>query len=77
LSRSNSPDLEDAGTEQMANGYQKFHIEAPIIPHEFSAMRSRPSGTLPEKLDAMPAERAAKVAEEVKEAITPFFRDEE
>jgi hypothetical protein len=39
-------------------------------------MRSGTSGTLREKLDAMPADLRLKIANEVKEAVAEFFPDE-
>ena len=38
-------------------------------------MRSATSGTLREKLNAVPADVRLKIASEVKEAVTEFFSD--
>lgn len=68
--------LKEAGAEQIRERLLEFHIEAPISPDEFWEMRSRTSGTLREKLGAMPADKRGQIAAEVKEAVAPFFSDE-
>jgi ubiquinone/menaquinone biosynthesis C-methylase UbiE len=68
--------LKVAGAEQVRERLLKFHIEALITRDEFWKMRSGTSGTLREKLDAMPAEKREQIAAEVKDAIAPFFPDE-
>jgi hypothetical protein len=54
----------------------KFNIEAPISRDEFWKMRSGTSGTLREKLDAMPGDMRVEIANEVREAIAEFFPNE-
>jgi len=68
--------LTAAGADRVRERLLKFHIEAPISRDEFWEMRSGTSGTLREKLDAMPADLRLKIANEVKEAVAEFFPDE-
>ena len=68
--------LTQAGANRVRERLLKFHIEAPISRDEFWEMRSGTSGTLREKLDAMPADLRLKIANEVKEAVAEFFPDE-
>ena len=68
--------LTEAGANRVRERLLKFHIEAPISRDEFWEMRSGTSGTLREKLDAMPADLRLKIANEVKEAVAEFFPDE-
>jgi len=68
--------LTEAGANRVRERLLKFHIEAPISRDEFWEMRSGTSGTLREKLDAMPADLRLKMANEVKEAVAEFFPDE-
>jgi hypothetical protein len=68
--------LKLAGAQQVREQLIKFHIEAPITREEFWEMRSGTSGTLREKLDAMPADKREQIAAEVKDAIAPFFPNE-
>jgi ubiquinone/menaquinone biosynthesis C-methylase UbiE len=68
--------LTAAGANRVRERLLKFHIEAPISRDEFWEMRSGTSGTLREKLDAMPADLRLKIANEVKEAVAEFFPDE-
>jgi len=68
--------LTDAGATQVRERLLKFQIEAPISRDEFWEMRSGTSGTLREKLDAMPVDLRLQISEEVKEAVAEFFPDE-
>ena len=68
--------LEDAGAEQVRERLLEFHIEAPITRDEFWEMRSGTSGTLRQKLHAMPADKREQIAAEVKDVIAPFFPGE-
>jgi SAM-dependent methyltransferase len=68
--------LTDAGATRVRERLLKFHIEAPISRDEFWEMRSGTSGTLREKLVAMPADLRLKIANEVKEAVAEFFLNE-
>jgi ubiquinone/menaquinone biosynthesis C-methylase UbiE len=65
--------LEEAGAAGVRERLLKFHIEAPITPAEFWAMRSETSGTLREKLTGLSTEERARVAQEVEESARPFF----
>ena len=47
----------------------RFHIEAPISPEEFWEMRSETSGTLREKLNAIPKALTDRIANEVEESL--------
>jgi ubiquinone/menaquinone biosynthesis C-methylase UbiE len=68
--------LADAGATRVRERLLKFRIEAPISRDEFWEMRSGTSGTLREKLDAMPVDLRLQISEEVKEAVAEFFPDE-
>jgi hypothetical protein len=68
--------LADAGSTRVRERLLKFRIEAPISRDEFWEMRSGTSGTLREKLDAMPVALRLQISEEVKEAVAEFFPDE-
>jgi len=68
--------LTDAGATRVHERLLKFHIEAPISRDEFWEMRSGTSGTLREKLDAMPGDMRLEIANEVREAIAEFFPNE-
>ncbi|MGH9966799.1 MAG: class I SAM-dependent methyltransferase [Pyrinomonadaceae bacterium] len=68
--------LTAAGAKRVRERLLKFNIEAPISRDEFWEMRSGTSGTLREKLDAMPTDLRLRIASEVKEAVAEFFPDE-
>jgi ubiquinone/menaquinone biosynthesis C-methylase UbiE len=68
--------LTEAGSIQVRERLLKFHIEAPISREEFWEMRAATSGTLREKLDAMPADLRLRIGNEVKEAVAEFFPNE-
>ncbi|HEX8846152.1 MAG TPA: class I SAM-dependent methyltransferase [Pyrinomonadaceae bacterium] len=65
--------LEKAGATDVRERVLKFHIEAPISPEEFWAMRSETSGTLREKLTELSEEERARVAQEVQQSAREFF----
>jgi SAM-dependent methyltransferase len=65
--------LADAGATDVRERMLKFHIEAPISPAEFWAMRSETSDTLREKVAKLSNEQAVRVATEVQEAVRGFF----
>ena len=65
--------LAEAGATGIRERLLKFHIEAPLSPAEFWAMRSETSGTLREKLTRLSAEERAQVAQEVQEAAREYF----
>ncbi|PYS77858.1 MAG: hypothetical protein DMF66_08360 [Acidobacteria bacterium] len=68
--------LREAGAADVRERLLKFHIEAPITPVEFWAMRSETSGTLREKLAGLSAKERVGVAREVEESARPFFPDD-
>jgi SAM-dependent methyltransferase len=68
--------LAEAGAVQVRERLLKFQIEAPVSREEFWLMRSATSGTLREKLDALPADLRLRIASEVKEAVAQFFPNE-
>ena len=68
--------LTNAGATRVRERVLKFHIQAPISRDEFWEMRSGTSGTLREKLDAMPATLRREIANEVREAVAEYFPDE-
>lgn len=65
--------LNEAGAVGVNERLLKFNIEAPISRDEFWEMRSGTSGTLREKLDALPPELRLQIANETKEAVADFF----
>jgi hypothetical protein len=69
--------LTEAGATKVRERLLKFQIEAPISRDEFWEMRSGTSGTLREKLEAMPLELRLRIAKDVKEAVTQFFPNEQ
>lgn len=69
--------LTEAGAVNVRERLLTFRIEAPVSREEFWEMRSGTSGTLREKLDAMPADLRLKIGNEVKEAVAEFFPDEQ
>ncbi len=68
--------LTEAGAIHVRERLLKFRIEAPISREEFWGMRSTTSGTLREKLDALPTDQRLKIANEVKDAVAEFFPNE-
>jgi ubiquinone/menaquinone biosynthesis C-methylase UbiE len=69
--------LAEAGAVHVRERLLKFQIEAPISREEFWEMRSSTSGTLREKLDALPSDLRLTIANEVKEAVAEFFPNEQ
>ena len=69
--------LAEAGAVQVRERLLKFQIEAPISRDEFWEMRSATSGTLREKLDALPSDLRLIIGKEVKEAVAEFFPNEQ
>ncbi len=69
--------LETSGAVRVRERLLEFHIQAPISRDEFWEMRSGTSGTLREKLAAMPAKQQSQIALDVREALTEFFPDEQ
>jgi hypothetical protein len=65
--------LKEAGANHVRERLLEFRIEAPISRDEFWEMRSGTSGTLREKLEAMPGSVRLQIADEVKEAVAEFF----
>ncbi|MFN2578118.1 MAG: class I SAM-dependent methyltransferase [Pyrinomonadaceae bacterium] len=68
--------LSDAGAIDVKERILKFHIEAPISPEEFWAMRSETSDTLRKKLAKLAGEQA-RVAQEVRDGVREFFPNNE
>ena len=68
--------LSEAGAIGVSERLLEFNIEAPISRDEFWEMRSGTSGTLREKLDALPVELRLQVATDVKDAVADFFPNE-
>lgn len=68
--------LEEAGAVRVRERMLKFSIQAPISREEFWEMRKVTSGTLREKLAAMPAEQSLRIATEVRESLAEFFPNE-
>lgn len=68
--------LEEAGAFRTRERMLIFFMEAPISREQFWEMRSGTSGTLREKLAALPAEQQLRVSREVKEALAEFFPNE-
>lgn len=69
--------LETSGALRVRERLLEFHIQAPISRDEFWEMRSGTSGTLREKLAAMPAEQQSQIALDVRDALAEFFPDEQ
>jgi len=69
--------LKSAGASDVRERVLHFQIEAPISPSEFWAMRSETSDTLREKLAKLPADQVRRVKQEVQEAVSEFFPNNE
>ncbi|HEY5839580.1 MAG TPA: class I SAM-dependent methyltransferase [Pyrinomonadaceae bacterium] len=67
--------LTQAGARNVTEKALRFYIEAPITPREFWEMRSQTSGTLREKLEALPKAQTKRIAEAVEESLGEFFPD--
>ena len=67
--------LQQAGAFEVREHPLEFQIVAPFTPREFWEMRSETSGTLREKLATLSQEQRELVAQEVEEAATRFFSD--
>ena len=67
--------LENAGAVEVSERIIKFDIAAPLSVDEFWAMRSEISESLREKLKAVSDEEKHQIADEVRQAVTPFFPD--
>lgn len=65
--------LTAAGAKRVTERLLQFHIEAAINPREFWELRSQTSGTLREKLEKLPKEVAARITEEIANALVEFF----
>ncbi|HKP36625.1 MAG TPA: class I SAM-dependent methyltransferase [Pyrinomonadaceae bacterium] len=65
--------LKQAGARNVTERLLQFHIEARITPREFWEMRSQTSGTLREKLEKLPSQKADEIAREVEEGLSEFF----
>ena len=67
--------LEDAGAVDVHESVIKFDIVAPLSIDEFWTMRSEISESLREKLKAVSDEEKRQIADEVRQAVRPFFPD--
>ena len=67
--------LENAGAVDGSEHVIKFDIAAPISVDEFWTMRSEISESLREKLKAVSDEEKRQIADEVRQAVRPFFPD--
>jgi hypothetical protein len=65
--------LEEAGAVDVAERIVKFDIAAPISVEEFWAMRSEVSEILREKLRIVSDQEKRRIADEVQQAVRPFF----
>lgn len=69
--------LKDVGARDVKERVLKFDIAAPISPREFWEMRSETSGTLREKLAAIPRHQCDLIEQEVQDAVREFFPNEQ
>lgn len=65
--------LSTAGARSVTERVFDFHIEAPVSPAEFWAMRSETSGTLREQIRMLSEEEKQVVTQEVQKAVRDFF----
>lgn len=65
--------LTAAGARNVTERALRFYIEAPITPKEFWEMRSQTSGTLREKLEALPQAQTDRIAQDVEGSLGEFF----
>jgi SAM-dependent methyltransferase len=69
--------MTEAGAIDIDERVFSFHIQAPVSPLEFWAMRSQTSDTLREKLVQLPAAEQTQIASEVEQAVKQFFPNDE
>lgn len=67
--------LQQAGAIEVKDHPLEFQIVAPFTPKEFWEMRSETSGTLREKLATLSQRQKELIAQEVEEAASEFFSD--
>jgi len=67
--------LVEAGAVDVGERVLKFQIAAPISLEQFWDLRSETSGTLREKLRALPEQQRSLIAQEVQEAALQYFPD--
>lgn len=67
--------LTQAGARDVTERSLRFYIEAPITPSEFWEMRSETSGTLREKLAALPKTETDRITQAVEKSLREFFPD--
>ncbi|HWP55657.1 MAG TPA: class I SAM-dependent methyltransferase [Pyrinomonadaceae bacterium] len=67
--------LQQAGAIEVRENPLEFQIVAPFTPKEFWEMRAETSGTLRQKLATLSQQQRDQVAQEVEEAATRFFSD--
>lgn len=69
--------VQQAGAGKVEERLLEFQIAAPISPKGFWDLRSEISGTLREKLAAMPAEQQNLIAQEVQAAVREYFPNDQ
>lgn len=69
--------LKQAGATEVADKVLLFQMQAPITAEQFWATRSEISETLRSKLAALSEEEKAQIAQEVLDAIRPFFPNDQ
>ena len=67
--------LKDAGATDVRERIFKFDLEAPITTEEFWSFRSKVSGSVRETLAKLSDADQNKIADEIGEAMAPFFND--
>jgi len=67
--------LAEAGAADVKERVLKFNIAAPLSVEQFWELRSETSGTLREKLAALPPSQADLLAQEAQEAVRDFFQN--
>lgn len=67
--------LTHAGATNVRESVIEFDMAAPISPREFWQMRSQTSDTLRNKLQRLPEHEQTQVVQEVEQAVSPFFPD--
>ncbi len=67
--------LAEAGAADVKERVLKFSIAAPLSLEQFWELRSETSGTLREKLAALPPSQADLLAKEAQEAVREFFQN--
>lgn len=69
--------LTHAGATEVTDKVLRFQVQAPITPEQFWTIRSEISETLRSKLAALSEAENTQIAQEVHEAIRPFFPNDQ